>query len=123
VGIASIVGAYLMSLYTGQGHNMELALTAEPISGERAYEIGFVSQLCSEDALLESAMARARQMASLPRLAVRLTKKRNRELTQPGFVESFIAGSLAQLACASDGERQATIRDFLARRDVKRSAV
>lgn len=123
VGIASIVGPYLMSLYVGHGNNMELALSADPITGQRAYEMGFVSEICVPEEVLQKAMARARQMASLPRLAVRLTKQRARELTEDGFNQAFIAGTLAQLQCLGDGERQAMIDAFLARRAAKRSAV
>ncbi|MFS8974474.1 enoyl-CoA hydratase/isomerase family protein [Cupriavidus necator] len=123
VGIASIVGPYLMSLYVGHGNNMELALSAEPITGQRAYEMGFVSEICVPEAVMQKAMARARQMASMPRLAVRLTKQRARELTDDGFNQAFIAGTLAQLQCLGDGERQAMIDAFLARRAAKRSAV
>src|SRR5690606_20082996 len=100
---------------------MELALSGEPINGQRAYEMGFVSELCSPDNVLEKAMTRARQMATLPRLAVYLTKQRARELTDNGFNQEFIAGTLAQLQCLGDGERRAMINAFLARRTAKRA--
>jgi enoyl-CoA hydratase/carnithine racemase len=123
VGIASIVGPYLMSLYTGIGHNMELSLSAEAISGQRAYEMGFISTLCEADKVLETAKARAIQMASMPKLAVKLTKKRMRDLTEAAFNDAFIAGTLAQVECLGDGERQAMINQFLARREAKRKSV
>jgi enoyl-CoA hydratase/carnithine racemase len=123
VGIASIVGPYLMSLYTGIGHNMELSLSAEAISGQRAYEMGFISTLCEADKVLETAKTRAIQMASMPKLAVKLTKKRMRDLTEAAFNEAFIAGTLAQIECLGDGERQVMINQFLARREVKRKSV
>lgn len=123
VGIASIVGPYLMSLYTGIGHSMELSLSAEAISGQRAYEMGFISTLCEPDMVLKTAKARAIQMASMPKLAMRLTKKRMRELTEAAFNDAFIAGTLAQIECLGDGERQAMINQFLARREAKRKLV
>ena len=122
VGIASIVGPYLMSLYTGIGHYMELSLSAEAITGQRAYEIGFVSTLCEPDQVLDTAKARAKQMASMPKLAVKLTKQRMRDLTHEAFNEAFIAGTLAQIQCLGDGERQAMINQFLARREAKKNA-
>lgn len=123
VGIASIVGPYLMSLYTGMGHNMELSLSAEAISGQRAYEMGFISTLCEPDDVLEIAKTRAKQMASMPKLAIKLTKKRMRELTEEAFNDAFIAGTLAQLECLGDGERQEMINQFLARREAKRKMI
>lgn len=120
VGIASIVGPYLMSLYTGMGHNMELSLSAEVISGQRAYEMGFVSTLCEPDDVLEIAKTRAQQMASMPKLAIKLTKKRVRELTEKAFNDAFIAGTLAQLECLGDGERKEMINQFLARREARK---
>ena len=44
-GLASIVGSYLMSLQIGHSLNQQLSLTAELISGERAYQLGLVNEL------------------------------------------------------------------------------
>lgn len=123
VGIASVVGPYLMSLYVGRGNNMELSLSAEPITGQRAYEMGFVSELCAADEVLPKAMERARKLASMPRMAVRLTKERARELTDDGFNRAFIAAALAQVQCLGDGERIEMINVFLARRQAKNASV
>ncbi|NPC58469.1 enoyl-CoA hydratase/isomerase family protein [Caenimonas soli] len=119
VGIASIAGPFLMSLYVGQGHNMELALSGEPVTGQRAYEMGFVSTLCESHEVFHIAKERAKQLASMPRLAVRLTKKRMRDLTSPAFNDSFIAATLAQIECLGDGERQSMIQAFLKKREEK----
>jgi len=115
-GLASIVGSYLMTLHVGMTHNVGLSLTGELISGQRAYEIGLVSELTDGDRVLVAALQRARSMAALPPTAVRVSKQRFRALTQPGFDEALVAATRAQLQCYAQGEPQRAMKDFLDRR-------
>lgn len=118
-GLASIVGTYLMTLHLGMGHNVELSLGGELISGRRAYEIGLVHELTQgEDAgeVLGAAIARAERLAKVPVPAMRASKQRMRALTQPDFDEACVAGIRYQLECYSSGAPQAAIAEFLAAR-------
>ena len=118
-GLASIVGTYLMTLHLGMGHNVELSLSGELLSGRRAYEIGLVNQLVENDdadAVLAAALERARRLAALPVTAVRVSKRRMRALTQPDFDEACVAGIRYQLECYAAGEPQAAIEAFFAAR-------
>lgn len=118
-GMASIVGTYLMTLHLGLGHNVELSLTGELISGQRAYEIGLVHQIVEDDqpeAVLAAAMARARALAALPAVPLRVSKQRLRALTQPDFDEACVAGIRYQLECYSHGTPQAAIAAFFKER-------
>jgi len=115
-GLASIVGSYLMTLHVGMTHNIGLSLTGELISGQRAYEMGLVSELADGDRVFAAALRRARSMAALPPTAVRLSKQRFRALTQPGFDEALSAATRAQLQCYAQGEPQQAMKDFLGRR-------
>jgi enoyl-CoA hydratase len=54
---------------------MELALTGDPISAERAYELGFVNRLCEPAALIDTAMALADQIIANAPLAVRASRQ------------------------------------------------
>lgn len=115
-GLASIVGSYLMSLQIGHSLNQQLSLTGELITGERAHALGLVNDLVPASQVLSSALARARALAALPRVAIRATKQRFKERTQPGFEEACSAGIRYQLECYASGEPQRATREFLSRR-------
>ena len=115
-GLASIVGTYLMTLHVGHTHNVQMSLSGELMSGQRAYDIGLVTQLCTNQTLMTEAIQRARTLAALPATAVRVSKQRIREVTQAGFDDACEAGLRGQLACFASGEPQAVIARFLARR-------
>jgi enoyl-CoA hydratase/carnithine racemase len=53
----------------------EYALTGDRIPARRAAEIGLVNHVCADDEVLDSAMACARRIAALPRVAVEDTKR------------------------------------------------
>ncbi|WP_420995617.1 enoyl-CoA hydratase/isomerase family protein [Cupriavidus sp. 30B13] len=118
-GLASIVGSYLMTLHVGHTHNAQMSLSGDLVSGQRAYEIGLVTELTAADALTGAALARARALAALPPTAVRLSKQRLRAMSQPGFDEACVAGIRAQLECYADGEPQRVMAAFLEKRTSK----
>lgn len=118
-GLASIVGSYLMSLQIGHSLNQQLSLTGELITGARAHALGLVNDLVPREQVLARAVARARELAALPRTAVRLTKQRFRERTQAGFEEACSAGIRYQLECYASGEPARVMEQFLARRQSK----
>ncbi|MDB6145827.1 MAG: Enoyl-CoA hydratase [Pseudomonas sp.] len=111
-GLASIVGSYLLSLHVGLTHNTQLSLSGDLISGQRAYEIGLVTELHVSD-VIGAAMARARLMAQHPATAIRLSKHRFRAMTQPGFDDACTAGIRAQLECYASGEPHTLMSAFL----------
>jgi enoyl-CoA hydratase/carnithine racemase len=118
-GLASIVGSYLMSLQVGHSLNQQLSLTGELLSGERAHALGLVNDLVPQAEVLPRALERARELAALPRAAVRATKQRFRERTQAGFEEACSAGIRYQLECYATGEPTRVMQEFLARRQHK----
>lgn len=118
-GLPSIVGSYLMTLHVGMTHNVQASLSGDLISGQRAYEIGLVTELVDGDVLAAS-VKRAHELAQRPPAAVRLTKQRLREMTQSGFDDAVVAGIRAQLECYSNGEPQAAMSSFLSARAAKR---
>lgn len=116
IGVASIVGSYLMTLHVGLGHNVQLSLGGELLTGQRAYEIGLLSRLAPRAEVLATALAAAAGMAASPSTAVRLTKQRLRALTQPGFDAALVAAKAAQRQAYASGEPQAEIDRFFAGR-------
>lgn len=115
-GLASIVGSYLMTLHVGMTHNIQLSLSGDLITGQRAYEIGLVTELADKEEVLSCALERAHALASLPATAMRLSKQRFRAMTQPHFDEACVAGIRSQLECYAQGEPQEAMGRFLAAR-------
>jgi enoyl-CoA hydratase/carnithine racemase len=111
-GLASIVGSYLLSLHIGLTHNAQMSLSGELLSGQRAFEIGLITELNASD-VIGAAMARARTLAQHPETAIRLSKQRFRALTQPGFDDACTAGIRAQLECYASGEPHTLMSAFL----------
>jgi enoyl-CoA hydratase len=63
----------------------EMALTAEPIDAQRAYELGLVNRVVPGDQVMEEAIALAERIAKNAPLAVRVSKdvmKKSRELSE-----------------------------------------
>ncbi|MGY2489149.1 enoyl-CoA hydratase/isomerase family protein [Cupriavidus sp. CP313] len=120
-GLASIVGSYLMTLHVGHTHNVQMSLSGDLVSGQRAFDIGLVTALCGETELMAQALTQARSLAALPLTAVRLSKQRFRAMTQPGFDDACVAGIRAQLECYADGEPQRVMAAFLDKRNTRES--
>ncbi|MCV6587322.1 MAG: enoyl-CoA hydratase/isomerase family protein [Marinibacterium sp.] len=114
-GLASIVGTYLMSLHLPLAANTQLSLTGELIDGHSAHRLGLINHLVDRDQVLGTAMDQARKLAALPPTAMRVSKARLRDMTQPGFDAACDAAVALQLACYASGEPQAAQEAFLAR--------
>jgi enoyl-CoA hydratase/carnithine racemase len=116
VGMASVVGTYMMTLHLSLSRNVELSLAGGLIDAARAHEWGLVHHLAAPDEVLAVAHRVARELASLPATAFRLTKQRLREMTQAGFDEACAAGARYQTACYAAGEPQRVLGPRLAKR-------
>ncbi|MDS1140453.1 enoyl-CoA hydratase/isomerase family protein [Pusillimonas sp. SM2304] len=115
-GLASIVGSYLMTLHVSHTHNIAMSLGGELITGERAHEIGLVTELAEPDAVLGRAIEVAAGYAQLPATALRVSKQRFRDMTQAGFDDAVLAGIRAQLECYAHGDPQRAADAFLKRK-------
>jgi enoyl-CoA hydratase len=115
-GLASIVGSYFMTLHLGLSHNVQMSLTGELISGQRAYDLGLINHLVPREEVLEKALAVAAELTRLGPTSVRLTKQRFRELTQPGFDAALEAAKQAQHEAYLSGEPQEAMRRFFEKR-------
>jgi enoyl-CoA hydratase len=86
----------------------EMALTAEPIDAQRAYELGLVNRVVPGARVLDEAIALAERIAKNAPLAVRTSKdvmKRSRELTEQESwqLNNQAFGPIAQSADAIEG--------------------
>ncbi len=115
-GLASIVGSYLMTWHLPLSLNQQLSITGELISGQRGYDIGLVNFLVPRDEVLAKAVAVAQELTQLGATALRLTKQRFRELSQPGFDAALEAAKKIQKEAYRSGEPQAAMQRFFAAR-------
>jgi enoyl-CoA hydratase/carnithine racemase len=90
----------------GMGHALEIVLTGERISAQRAYEIGFVNKVVPHERLMDEARAMARIIADNGPLAVRAHK----EILYRGYLLSRDEGNavanhiLARLMTSEDAK-------------------
>ena len=114
-GLASIVGSALMTMHLGIGHNIELSLTGDLISGQRAYEMGLLNRLVPQTSVLATALDLAGKLGQLAPTATRLTKQRFRNVTEEVFESALPVAIETQKKTYASGEPQAAMEQFLQR--------
>lgn len=120
VGLASILGSWMMTLYLSHTHNVEMSLLGELITGQRALELGLLNHAVPRDQVLLRALEIAERFAALPANALRLTKERFRRLTQAGFEDACEAVVHYHSEEYATGEPQQIMRGFLEERARKK---
>jgi len=78
----------------GAGRARELFLSGEPVSPERAWEIGLVHELAPPEEVLARAVARARTLAAKPPIAYATLKRQLRSLAAGETLETGIESFL-----------------------------
>ncbi|NIO43070.1 MAG: enoyl-CoA hydratase/isomerase family protein, partial [Burkholderiales bacterium] len=114
-GLASVVGSALMTLHIGIGHNVELSLSGELISGQRAYEMGLLNRLVSKESVLQTAVELAQELGLRAPTAMRLTKQHFRTLTDQAFESALTVAIKLQKQAYASGEPQEAMKQFLRR--------
>lgn len=89
---------------------LELVFTAEPITAQRAYEIGFVNKVAPKERLLDEAMALARRLIDNAPLSLRNFKEmacRGLDMAEPAIAAftTRIYDQLLQTEDAKEGPR------------------
>ena len=92
-------GSFLLTRLVGEARAKGLALTAEPLSAERAADWGLIWQAVDDEALMDEATALARRLASGPTRGLGLTKLSIHAAAGNGFD--------AQLDHERDSQREA----------------
>jgi enoyl-CoA hydratase/carnithine racemase len=113
-------GSWLLPKIVGHSHASELAFTGDPIDAARALEIGLVSQVVSQDELLDSARTLAGRIASQSAPALRLTKRLLREGARTDLSTLLeLSAAYQAIAHCTDDYKQA-IEEFFAGREKKK---
>jgi enoyl-CoA hydratase/carnithine racemase len=115
-GIPSTTGPWVMLDRIGLARTVELTLTGRLMEGEECHRLGLISRLVPEAEVLPVALALAGELAAKPPVAMRLNKRRFRELTEASFHEALGAGARIQAEAYATGEPARMMEAFLARR-------
>ena len=109
-------GAFLLPRLIGLPRAMEMLLTGDVISPEKALEIGLVNRVVSHDDLMDETMKLARKIASKPPLATRMTKRAVMQGLRSDFRShlDYISSQLSLLSQTEDHREAASA--FLERR-------
>jgi enoyl-CoA hydratase/carnithine racemase len=92
IGVPTIVGAIRLPQRVGWANAMELLLTGEPITAQRAKEIGLVWKLVEPSELQETARDWARTLTMAAPLAQRATKEVAWRSTDMGWIDAVRFG-------------------------------
>jgi enoyl-CoA hydratase len=119
-GIPSTMGPWLMQMSLGFSRMVELTLTGRLMDGEECHRIGLIHHLVPREQVLTKALEVARDLAGKSRVAMRLNKRRFREMTEAGFHEAEEAGKRIQREAFATGEPQAMMARFFAERRARK---
>ncbi|MEZ0364561.1 enoyl-CoA hydratase/isomerase family protein [Mycobacterium sp. pUA109] len=92
IGVPTIVGAIRLPQRVGWANAMELLLTGQPISAQRAKEIGLVWKLVEPDELQATARSWAQTLTQAAPLAQRATKEVAWRSADMGWIEAVRFG-------------------------------
>lgn len=115
-GIASTLGPWLMMTMIGLSRTIELTLSGRMMDAAECHAIGLIHRLVPADQVMPATMETARMLAAKPPVAMRLDKRRFREVTEAGFDEALRAGVVMQRESYSTGEPQRMMAKFLSER-------
>ncbi len=121
-GIASTLGPWLMREMLGLSRTVELTLSGRMMDAVECHAVGLIHRLVPPSEVMNVALATAGELAAKPPVAMRLNKRRFREITEAGFNDALDAGIRIQKESYASGEPQRWMEKFLAERAKRRSA-
>lgn len=120
-GIPSVLGPMLMLSRIGLSRTIELTLTGRMMEGEECHHIGLIHYLVAQDQVMAKARELAEMLGAKPPMAMRLNKRRFREMTQAAFDEAFEEGAEIEAEAFAAGEPQVEMKKFFAERAARKS--
>ena len=120
-GITTSTGSWVMAPMIGLSRTIELTLTGRMMDGEECCRIGLLHRLVPQKDVMKEAMKVARDLASKPPIAMRITKDRFREMTEESFQEVLKAAVRMNRESFGSGEPQSVARKFLEKHAIKDS--
>lgn len=109
-------GSWTLPRLIGYGRAMEMMLLAKPVTARRALEIGMVTEVVADDAVLATAQELAGRMAAGPTTAY-ATIKRTMLIAGGGSLEDALAAELdGQTAAGKTADHREAVAAFVAKR-------
>lgn len=108
-------GMYFLPRRVGLSRAKALIFSGRRVNAEEALKLGIADQLCSAEALLNSARAMADEMSSGSRTAIALTKSVINKSYEMSEHQVFAEGSKAQGICYTSEEHRRSVQAFLDR--------
>lgn len=121
-GIASTLGPWLMREMIGLSRTIELTLSGRMMDAAECHAIGLIHKLVARDQVMAASLEIARDLAAKPPVAMRLDKRRFREVTEAGFNDALDSGIRIQKESYASGEPQRLMEKFFADRGKRKSA-
>jgi enoyl-CoA hydratase/carnithine racemase len=119
-GIPSVLGPMLMLPRIGLSRTVELTLTGRMMGGEECRQVGLIHHLVPREQVMTKAREVAEELASKPPIAMRLNKRRFKEVTQADFDEAFTQGAAIEAEAFAAGEPQAEMQRFFDERAARK---
>lgn len=120
-GIPSVLGPMLMLSRIGLSKTIDLTLTGRMLDASEAYAVGLIQHLVeTPEDVRAKALEVAAELAKKPPVAMRLNKRRFRQMTQAAFDEAFENGGPYQEEAFASGEPQEAMRMFFSERKKRR---
>jgi len=117
LGIVPEFGStFLLPLIAGSQRAAELLLLGQPFTAQKAYEVGIVTAVVPQEALLEEAEKAARALAALPPESIRLTKRLMRSTHEKFLGERIMEEGRLVLERLRSPEAKEAMSAFLEKR-------
>jgi 2-(1,2-epoxy-1,2-dihydrophenyl)acetyl-CoA isomerase len=81
--------SWMLTRLVGVNRAFDVLTRAKPIEADEALDIGLIDQLVEPDELIDAALARAAEFASLPPVAVRMAKRLLRQAEQSTLADQL----------------------------------
>ena len=118
-GIPSVLGPLLMVPRLGLSRTVELTLSGRMMDGDECHRIGLIHHLVAADKVMEKSLEVATLLGSKPPIAMRLNRRRFREMTQADFDDAFEKGAAIEAEGFASGEPQKAMQAFFDARNPK----
>jgi enoyl-CoA hydratase len=121
-GIPSVLGPAMMVESLGRARTVELVVTGRLMSARECQALGLIHHLVEPHLVLEKAIEIARELASKPSVALKLTKEFLRLNNESDYEQAWKWAEEGQLEAFASGEPQRVMREFFEVRRMRKAA-
>ena len=115
-GIPSTTGPWIMREMIGLARTIDLTLTGRMMDAQECQSLGLINRVVPREQVMVEALRLAEELAAKPPVAMRLNKRRFREVTEAGFRDCLDAGMRTQREAFGTGEPARMMEEFFAAR-------